>query len=664
MADKKAKMVEIIIDGKTISIEEGTTILHAAAKHDIFIPALCDNDLVEPYGACRLCLVEVDDGTKSKIVTSCNFRVTDPIRVNTSSEKVLTDRKHILQMMVSRWPNVPLINDLAKQAGIAPPPYTNPHADYNPNACVLCGLCTRICEQGIWENVINFSGRGTSRSIKMPYDEFQPHCVGCGACAEICPTGAITMTDDPNQPHDASMVRKAGMRITKEMIRFDTEQCDMRGVGTAHLVEIMDAYDLLPVKNYRFGRHEDTPNIASDVYRKLFTQHKPDGCWLGCTMSCAKAIEDFELSSGPYKGEKVIVDGPEYETAAGASNMGIFCPHKTAEYNFYCDTYGIDTISFATLTAFVMECYEAGVLDVEKTQGLEIPFGAGDAMLELLHQMARGEGFGLIAGKGIRYMKKYFVEHFNADACFVNAIGMEAKGLEYSEYVTKESLAQQGGYGIALKGAQHDEAWLIFMDMVNKQIPTFEDKAEALHYFPMWRTWFGLCGLCKLPWNDVEPADNATTDEPAKVPLHVQGYCEFFEGVTGKPQTMDSLIEMSERVYTFQRIFNLRMGYGRREHDAIPYRSMGPVTVAEYESRVERYDTHLKDALSVDPAGMTTAEKVTALRKYREEQYELLLNAVYKRRGWTEDGVPTVALIKRLGIDFPDVVELVRSHGG
>ena len=75
--------------------------------------------------------------------------------------------------------------------------------------------------------------------------------------------------------------------------------------------------------------------------------------------------------------------------------------------------------------------------------------------------------------------------------------------------MSKESLAQQGGYALTNKGPQHDEAWLIFMDMVNNQIPTFEDKAEALYYFPLFRTWFGLHGLCKLPWNDIEPADNA-----------------------------------------------------------------------------------------------------------------------------------------------------------
>ena len=101
---------------------------------------------------------------------------------------------------------------------------------------------------------------------------------------------------------------------------------------------------------------------------------------------------------------------------------------------------------------------------------------------------------------------------------FHECIAMEQKGLEYSEYASKESLAQQGGYGLTNKGPQHDEAWLIFMDQVNNQIPTFEDKAEALYYYPMFRTWFGLLGLCKLPWNDIVPADNSLTDEPAKVP--------------------------------------------------------------------------------------------------------------------------------------------------
>jgi len=465
---------------------------------------------------------------------------------------------------------------------------------------------------------------------------------------------------DSNAPADLGRMQEAGKRINKEILELDASQCDMRRVGTSHLVEIMDEYDLLPTHNYKFGRHPESPKISSPVWRERFTPNMPDGCWIGCTMSCSHAVDDFELKTGPYKGQKVLVDGPEYETAGGSSNMGIYDPDFVLEMNFYCDTYGIDTISYTTGMAFVMECFENGILDREKTGGLDLKFGSALDALEVLHQMARGEGFGATFGQGIRRMKQHFAAEYGADPQFLQDIGMEAKGLEYSEYVTKESLAMQGGYGLALKGPQHDEAWLIFMDMVNNQIPTFEDKAEALHYFPMWRTWFGLVGHCKLPWNDIEPADNAQTSEPAKVPEHVANYCQLYSGVTGKTVKPEDLILQSERVYNFQRAFGVRMGFGTRKHDAIPYRSVGPVTEEEYESRQERYDEQLKEKAGIDPSGMSTPEKVKALRAYREDQYEQLIDAVYARRGWNANGVPRIEKLEQLGIAFPDVVEAVR----
>jgi len=470
---------------------------------------------------------------------------------------------------------------------------------------------------------------------------------------------------DSNHPADRERITKVGTKIHKEIYDYDLVQNRMRNVGTPYLVSIMNDYDLLPVHNFKFGSHLEAERIAGEVWERKFTQGLPDGCWYGCTLSCSHAVDGYVVKTGPYKGQVVIVDGPEYETIAGCgSGCGIFDPEALLEMNFYCDTYGLDTISFGTLTAFVMECYEAGILDKEITGGLDLRFGNADAAIELLHQMGQGKGFGLIAGQGIRRMKQIFAEEYGGDPQFLQDIGMEAKGLEYSEYVTKESLAQQGGYGLTLKGPQHDEAWLIFMDMVNNQIPTFEDKAEALHYFPMWRTWFGLCGLCKLPWNDIVPPDNAETDEPAKIPEHVQNYVELFSGVTGREVTKEDLITMSEAVYNFQRVFNLKMGFGTREHDAIPYRSMGLVTIEEYESREERYDKQLKELLSLDPEGKATAEKLATLRAYREEQYEMLIDAVYKRRGWTPNGIPTLATLKRLHIDFPDLVEVVRRHIG
>ncbi|MFC2169382.1 aldehyde ferredoxin oxidoreductase family protein [Acidobacteriota bacterium] len=471
------------------------------------------------------------------------------------------------------------------------------------------------------------------------------------------------MKADWNRVADMKPILERGRNFNREMKELDDSQSRMKQVGTAHLVEIMNDYDLLPTHNFKFGSHPDADNIHSRVWTSRFTQGMNDGCWIGCNMSCCKAVDGYVLKTGPYKGLKVSVDGPEYETVGGlGSNCGIFDPDFIIEANFYCDTYGIDTISFGTVLAFTMECYENGIINEKITGGLKLHFGNTEAAMKVLHQMARGEGFGKIAGLAVRKMKRLFVEKYGADANFLQDIGMENKGLEYSQYNAKESLAQQGGYAMTNKGPQHDEAWLIFMDMVNKQIPTFEDKAEALHYFPMFRTWFGLMGLCKLPWNDVEPENNAETDEPAKVPEHVDNYVTIFNAVTGKNIDKRELIKQSERVYNFQRIFNLRKGFGTREHDAQPYRAAGPVTVEEYESREERYDKQLKDILGVDPEGKSTEEKMSIQRKHREEQYEKLLDAVYKRRGWTKNGVPKVEHLKELGMDLPELVEMVRPH--
>ena len=466
---------------------------------------------------------------------------------------------------------------------------------------------------------------------------------------------------DSNNPVDAETLRMTGLKLHKEIEAGDATQNRMRQVGTAHLMEIMNDYDLLPIRNFKYGQSPEAEGLHSREFKNLFTQGMPDGCWYGCSLSCCKGVDNFEPRTGPYKGQKVCVDGPEYETAAGCgSNIGVFNARDVVEINFYCDTYGVDTISFGTSTAFAMECYENGILNKERTGGLDLTWGNADAALELLHQMAKGEGFGVIVGQGVRRMKQIFAEKYGADPNFLQDIGMEAKGLEYSQYMSKESLAQQGGYTLALKGPQHDEAWLIFMDMVNNQIPTFKDKAEALHYFPMFRTWFGLQGLCKLPWNDIEPANNAETDEPAKVPEHVQNYVDIYKAITGKPLDKVSLIEQSERVYNFQKVFCLRMGKGRRIDDVPPYRAVGPVTEEEYLSRQDRYDKQLKEKLNIDPEGKSTTEKMDILRKYREDQYQQLIDAVYERKGWNAQGVPKIEHLQKIGMDLPEVIEVVK----
>jgi len=493
--------------------------------------------------------------------------------------------------------------------------------------------------------------------------------------ALVCRAPKVTVKS--NNPADLDTAREIGRIHSKEIVEIDPSQNEMRRVGTGYLPEIMNVVDLLPTENFRFGSHKEIKDknipFNREEMRKVYhVKEGTDGCWIGCTMSCSHYSNAHKAMTGPFKDEEVIVEGPEYETIAGCGpNWGVWDPKWVLEVNFYCDIYGLDTISVGTGIGFVMECYEVGILNKKITGGLELNFGNAEAALELIHQMAKGEGFGVIVGQGIRKMKKYFAENYGGDPQFLHDIGMEHKGLEFSEYITKESLAQQGGYGLALKGPQHDEAWLIFEDMVRNTIPTFEDKAKALRWFPYWRTWFGLNGLCKLPWNDAIgpqnkelPVKDPNTGEllQARIPYHVEWYAKFFSAVTGRQSTPNDLIKMSERVYNFQRIFNIRLGEGLREGDSnLPYRAMGPVTPVEYESRVDRYDNQLKE-LGFNIEGKPTEEKIKILRKHREEQYSKLQDVVYKERGWNQKGSPTIELVKELRIDYDDVISVISPH--
>ena len=658
-----AEKIEITINEKKVKVNKDSYLLDAIIKSGFVVPTLCHHKDLTPNGTCRLCVCEIELKGKKKLVTACNYPVRDEIKVSTDSERVKNHRKILIEMYLGRWPNVPLIQNMAKRLGVTESRFKSPLTEENDKACILCGHCVKACKEFMMEEILDFAGRGIKRHMTMPFYEMDHNCIGCTSCAYVCPTGAIQIIDDLNNPADPIMIRDHGMKINAEMATLDKSQNRMREVGTANIVDVMNAYDLLPVHNYRYGSHPEVYKIDSKMLKaKYFTQGTADGCWKGCSMACAKAVDGFLLKTGPYKGQKVCVDGPEYETAAGAANMGCFDGDFLVEFNFYCDTYGIDTISAATTIAFVMESFEAGVINETHTGGLKLNFGACNEVLEILHQMAEGKGFGVDVGQGIRWLRNKWVREYGADEQYLLDISTESKGLEISEYVTKESLAQQAGYGLTLKGPQHDEAWLIFMDMVNNQIPSFEDKAEALYYFPLWRTWFGLMGLCKIIWNDVVPADNKFEKEAAKIPDHVNNYFKFFEGMTGDPLDEEKMLNQSARAYNFQRIMNLMLGFGTREHDTMCYRSKGPVTKEEYESRAERYDKQLREILGVETEGKSTEEKMAILRKYREDQYEKVTDAVYKRRGWTNNGVPKIERLRELGIDLPELVEIVKDY--
>ena len=157
-----------------------------------------------------------------------------------------------------------------------------------------------------------------------------------------------TVTADTNKPADKDRLKDVAKLHSREIVELDPKQNEMARIGTTHLVTIMNDHDLLPTHNFRYGSHPQAPNLGQAVYRPLFDPGF-DGCWMGCTVACSHGIKDFVPLTGPFKGRKVFVDGPEYETIAGCgSNLGIFDPHTVVELNFYCDAYGLDTISVGT----------------------------------------------------------------------------------------------------------------------------------------------------------------------------------------------------------------------------------------------------------------------------------------------------------------------------
>jgi aldehyde:ferredoxin oxidoreductase len=317
------------------------------------------------------------------------------------------------------------------------------------------------------------------------------------------------------------------------------------------------------------------------------------------------------------------------------------------EYNWYCDEYGLDTISTGVTIGFFMECFERGFLDAGDI-GYELTFGNIEAVDRLLHELAGAKGFGKVAGQGVARGKKWVAEKYAArngadegtTMAELDKFAMEVKGLEFSMYITKESLAQQGGYGFALKGPQHDEAWLIFIEQVQKELPTFEHKANALKWFPLIRTWFNATGLCKLPWIDVRNPEAAGTDEPAKNLPTLVHYVNYYNATTGNNKKLEDILDDSERLYILQKLINLRQGKGTRANDQIPLRAMGPAYFNEYESRAEYYDEWLREQLGDNKVPASPEQRHKLLMEKRAEAYQQLCDIVYEKKGFTSEGIP------------------------
>ena len=181
-------MSEILlqIDGREVEAKEGMTILEAARSVEIFIPTLCHHEKLEPYGACRICVVEVDARGRTNLVAACLHPVEQDLVVRTRSEKVDKTRKILLEQFLAHAPDAEVLQDLAQEYG----------ADKNrfekeASFCILCGLCVRYCTEVKKKNAVGFFDRGTSREISFIPEIASKECWNCKECFPLCPTSYL-----------------------------------------------------------------------------------------------------------------------------------------------------------------------------------------------------------------------------------------------------------------------------------------------------------------------------------------------------------------------------------------------------------------------------------------------------------------------------------------
>ncbi len=212
-------MIKFTLNGTEVSVEKGTTLLEAANFYGIEIPTLCYDEGLTPYGACRLCLVEIGEPGRSRLVSSCTYRVREGMIVRTHSERVVKSRKMLIELYLATCPSSKVIQDLASNYHVTSVRFRPKNED-----CILCGLCVRMCDEQMQAKAISFINRGGRRLVSTPFERKSEDCRLCGACMYICPTCQARCQG----PQEESTICNACLNLSPPCLEhFDDVMCYM-----------------------------------------------------------------------------------------------------------------------------------------------------------------------------------------------------------------------------------------------------------------------------------------------------------------------------------------------------------------------------------------------------------------------------------------------------
>ncbi len=214
-------MINLIINGAHVTIEKGATLLEAAEFMGFPIPTLCHMEGLTPYGACRLCVVEIGEGPRAKLVTSCTYPAEEGLKVRTASDRVIRARKMIIELLLASCPQSKIVQDLASKYEVRQQRFKQEYED-----CILCGRCSRMCKEQMMAGAIGFQGRGENRKLGTPFDIKSEVCRLCGGCIYVCPACQLRCTyTEPEKAICGGCANLAPPCLEKE--EFDDMMCYM-----------------------------------------------------------------------------------------------------------------------------------------------------------------------------------------------------------------------------------------------------------------------------------------------------------------------------------------------------------------------------------------------------------------------------------------------------
>ena len=390
--------------------------------------------------------------------------------------------------------------------------------------------------------------------------------------------------------------------LYREMVDYMTSREQIKtwwDQGLMQVVEWAQQASCLPTFNFKSAVFEHADKIGGAAIARA--KRRDLSCYL-CPMSCKKLME--------ARGKLVV--GPEYETAVFlGSNVGVASLEDVAYANWLCDELGLDTISAGAAVAFVMECFEKGLIKEEHAEGLDLSFGNSEAVFKLLEMIAYRRGLGDVLAEGVeRAAARLGGEAWRA--------AVHVKGLEVSGYDVRAAPAMALAYATADIGAHHNRAWAITYDIKAGRTSYGEDKVKWVIYLQHVRPLFDCLGVCRLPW--------------VELGLDLELYAKAYRAATGLGLSLDDLLKASERVYNLTRAIAASRGL-TKEKDSLP-------------------DRFFEDPV---PEGPLKGAKLD------RGEFQRMLAKYYELRGWDPTtGWPRAEKLRELGLD--DVAEAL--HGG